>query len=115
MAIMKNTSTSPGLPMGTTAASTTKFTILFPHRTPTAPPQSQIENRKSKIPLPVLQHNPLQRIAHILTSIDRLLDVVVEFLPLKHLQRIGPAAKQLGHGRVMIVIATAFLVVDGDQ
>src|SRR5438132_1248180 len=62
--------------------------------------------------LPVLQNDPLQRVPHILAPVQRLLDVVVQLLPLDHLQRLGAAVEQAAHGGVVVVVAFAFLVVN---
>src|SRR5205085_11439625 len=75
------------------------------------------ENRRSKIenPLAVFQNNSFQRIPHVLTPIDRILDVVVQLFPLHYFQRLNRAVEEMRHRGVMVVVADAFFMVNLDQ
>src|SRR5438045_1719775 len=75
-------------------------------------PKSAIQNPKSSA---VLQNDPLQRVPDVLAAVQRLLDVVVQFLPLDDLQRLSAAVEQAAHRGVVVVVADAFLVMDLDQ
>src|SRR5688572_16955382 len=65
--------------------------------------------------LPVLQHDALERVPDVFAAVDRVLDVVVQLLPLQDFQRLRAATEELVHRRVVVVVPDALEVVDLDQ
>src|SRR4051812_37728940 len=74
-----------------------------------------VSNLSGRARSTVLQHDALQRVAHVFAAVDGVFDVVVQLLPLHDFQRLHSPGEEAAEGGVVVVVADALLVVDLDQ